>query len=535
MARCTDCAPPIARAHPLTALAAAVICCGGGVIHRCRPLASGAVRVYRPLAVFALLAVAIRVALMVTYATAVLVHNSGDSLRYLRIDPLRQARDALFSDPAAPAGYPIFLRVVREIWSALAFTIGIQHCLGVATGILFYAALRRIGVPRGFALAPALVVFFSGDQLFLEQALLTESLWAILIAGGLYALVRGLGDEVDERWLALGGLLVGASATVRSVAVPLVITVASWAAVALRAEVAGRIRAAVAVGLPAVVLICAYMAVANIAGGTPGYRDFAGFQLYGRVAQFADCTKFKPPGRTRLLCQTTPPEDRLGPNDELFGHASPVRNKAFNLQLPRDSALLGSFAQRAILHQPGAYLSAVLEEYARIIGLGHGRSGDGANPWQMRFDLPHLFTNPAGASTLNQIARLYRFDYTGVRAHALHGWARAWGTYQGLVRLHEGFVVVLLVLAFVGVGLATGPARAGAALFLSVAVTLYVVPPLIALWDVRYGVLPGELLVVAATVGAWTLWERRRPFRLGARAREMVRAGRGAPERLPMV
>src|SRR5436305_13919730 len=337
---------------------------------------------------------------MITYSTAVFVYYNGDALRYARINPLTGAHLGLFSDHNAPGGYPIFLRVVREIWSALAFTIGIQHCLGVATGRLPYAVRRRVGAPRGFALAPAVLVFCSGDQLFLEHALLTESLWAVLIAGGLYALVRGLGDgEFDARWLALGGLLVGASATVRTAAGPLVIVVAIWAAWAVHGELRRRARAAVAVGLPAVALILAYVAFANITGQTDGYSDLEGFQLYGRVAQFADCKKFKPPGRTRLLCQTTRPAHRPGPTSPLFASYAPLNQKAFNLQLPRDSALLGRFGQQAILHQPGASLSAIFEEYVRIFGLGHGRNGDGANPWEMRFDLPYAYGNPAGAST----------------------------------------------------------------------------------------------------------------------------------------
>src|SRR5204862_988207 len=158
-----------------------------------------------------------------------------------------------------------------------------------------------------------------------------------------------------ERWLAAGGLLVGASATVRSVAVPLVIVVVAWAALAVRAELARRARAAVAVGLPAVVVICAYAGVADTVGEAAGYTDLGGFELYGRVAQFADCTKFKPPGRTWLLCQPTPPADRLRTNEDLFGPDARGQNKEeFNLNLPRDSALLGRFAQRAVVHAPGA-------------------------------------------------------------------------------------------------------------------------------------------------------------------------------------
>jgi hypothetical protein len=467
-------------------------------------------RLYRPLAALTVLAVAIRVVVMIVYSSAVFVYYNGDALRYARISP-GGGHLSLFSDYAAPAGYTIFLAAVREIWSALAFTIGLQHAFGVATGLLFYAALRRMGAPRGFALAPAAVVFFSGDQIFLEHALLTESLWALLIAGGLYALLRGVSDDaVDARWLAIGGAALGYAGTVRPVALLLLVVAAVWVVLALRVELVRCARAAAAVVLPAAIVIGAYAGIVALDNGHNGFGQFGGFQLYGRVAQFADCTKFKPPGRTRLLCRKTPSAQRPGPNAQLFASDAPLRQPEFNLQLPRDSAVLGRFAQQAILHQPGAYTSALVEDYKRIVGLGHGRLGDGANPWEMRFDYPHAYGNPTGATTPDQIARLYRVEYTSVRAHPLSGWGHVLGTYQGLVRLHEGLVIVLLALACVGVGLGTARARAGAGLFLGAALCLYLVPPLIALWDVRYGVLPGELLAVAATVGAWAIWERRK-------------------------
>jgi dolichyl-phosphate-mannose-protein mannosyltransferase len=466
-------------------------------------------RLYRPLVALTALAVAMRVVVMIAYSSAVFVYYNGDALRYARVSPQGGHLD-LFSDHGAPAGYAIFLAAVREIWSALSFTIGLQHLLGMATGLLFYAALRRIGAPRGFALVPAALVFFSGDQIFLEHALLTESLWAVLIAGGLYALLRGVGeDSVDWRWLAVGGVALGYAGVVRPVGMLLLVVAAVWVALALRVELARCARAAAAVVLPAAILVGVYVGIAALDQGTSGLGELAGFQLYGRVAQFADCTKFKPPGRTRLLCQTTPSARRPGPNGQLFASDAPLLQQPFNVDSRRDSALLGRFAQQAILHQPGAYASAVLEDYKRIVGLGHGRPGDGANPWQMRFDLPYAYGNPAGATTPEQIAGLYRVAYTSVRAHPLSGWGQALGTYQGVVRLHEGLVIVLLVLGFVGVSLGTARARAGAGLFLGAALCLYLVPALIAQWDVRYGVLPGELLAVAATIGAWAVWERR--------------------------
>src|SRR5205823_4638029 len=134
---------------------------------------------------------ALRALVMVTYSSAVFIYDNGDSTRYARI-PTGGYHPPLLSDHVAPAGYPAFLKVIRAIWSAMPFTVGIQHLMGIAIALLLYASARRIGASRGLALVPAAVVLFSGDQLFLEHALLSETLWALFLAGAVYALVRGI-------------------------------------------------------------------------------------------------------------------------------------------------------------------------------------------------------------------------------------------------------------------------------------------------------------------------------------------------------
>jgi len=48
-----------------------------------------------------------------------------------------------------------------------------------------------------------------------------------------------------------------------------------------------------------------------------------------------------------------------------------------------------------------------------------------------------------------------------------------------------------------------GAIRAGIALVFGFALGLYLLPPIANAWDVRYGVLAGELLATAAAVGGW--------------------------------
>jgi hypothetical protein len=133
----------------------------------------------------------------------------------------------------------------------------------------------------------------------------------------------------------------------------------------------------------------------------------------------------------------------------------------------------------------------------------------------MRFDsrTPH----GAPAASVQGVASYYRASYGSIRVEPLAGWTSRLGTYQKIVRLHEQLVIPLLILALLGVILAPGPTRAGIGLVLAFALALYMVPAITALWDARFGVLPGELLALAATVGSWQLWLRfRRPTNEGS-------------------
>jgi membrane protein implicated in regulation of membrane protease activity len=453
---------------------------------------------------------------MVSYSSAVFTFDSGDSIRYARL-PVGSFHPGLLSDSLAPAGYPVFLKVLRAIWSALAFTVAVQHLIGILTALVLYALARRLGASRGVALIPAGVVLLSGDQLFLEHALLSETLWTLLVSCALYALVRGSDrDQPDVRWLVAAGLLLGGAALVRQLSLALLPIAAVWIAVVVRGGGARRAWSALTVLSSALVLLGLYVGIASLAHGYTGLNDDGGFELYGRVAEFADCTKFKPPGRTRVLCQTIPPARRSGATKYLFGTGMPLE-RLFHVQLPRDSPLLGQFAIAAIEHQPGAYLSAVVEDWERAAGLRQERIGEGANPAALRFDWgrAYVYGGPSATSTVRSVAAEYRTAYTSVRALPLAGWASRLGGYQAIIRVHEQLVIPLVMIALFGAIASSGLARSRILLTLFFALALYMAPALVVVWDARFGVLPGELLALAASAGAWQLWLRQ--GRLGVR------------------
>ena len=90
-----------------------------------------------------------------------------------------------------------------------------------------------------------------------------------------------------------------------------------------------------------------------------------GWNLYARVAPFADCAQFSPPKKTSVLCETTPIAARPG----AFGYvwnANSIARRHFALN-PKAPKLLGAFARQVILHQPADYLRAVVIDLARYL------------------------------------------------------------------------------------------------------------------------------------------------------------------------
>jgi hypothetical protein len=102
---------------------------------------------------------------MLAYFPAILIH--ADSARYARI-----GAGAIYGDFWMPAGYPMFLWLLRAVSSQLWFTIWIQHVLGLGTGIFLYLSMRWLDMLRAIACFPAAIPLLSGDHLYLEHTVM---------------------------------------------------------------------------------------------------------------------------------------------------------------------------------------------------------------------------------------------------------------------------------------------------------------------------------------------------------------------------
>ena len=162
-------------------------------------LADPALR-YRPFLLLLALGILVRTILMLTYFPALLLH--ADSARYARI-----GGGVMYGDFWMPAGYPMFLWLLRQVSTQLWFTIWIQHVLVLGTATFSYLSMRHLGVARAIACIPAAIPLLSGDHLYLEHRVMADHLMIFLAAGGIWAAIYGLVPNLHLRWLAFASTL----------------------------------------------------------------------------------------------------------------------------------------------------------------------------------------------------------------------------------------------------------------------------------------------------------------------------------------
>lgn len=456
----------------------------------------------------------LRLSVLLFYTPTVFNYYGGDSSRYMRL-PGSGFSD-LFSDVAMPAGYPGFLEVLHSISAWMPWTTLVQHLLGLAAAALLYFAVVRAGAPRWAALLPAAVVALSGDQIFLEHAMLTEALWIPGLALSMFLLASSLRAVKPLPWLIAGGTALMLTSLVRNVSMGLVLLLAIWAVAAIPAARRIRLRNGVAVIIPAVLVLGLYLGIANSAGqGHSGLFEDEGFALYARTAQFADCNKFTPPKGTEMLCVDTPTRQRPGPFWWAWSPESPLRSKfQFDINDTHDQELVGEFAKEAIKHQPLSYLGTVTSDFVRFFApeVGDGRPENGVPPRYMSFG---SITPVDQAQGLDEMAAMMATKYTGIDGGmASHDARAAFGSYQSVFRVDGLLGILLIALTVVGAVFGRGPIRAGAALFLIAGIVLLAIPPAVSSYDARYAVPPMDLLAAGAAFGLAVIAEKiagRRP------------------------
>jgi hypothetical protein len=446
-----------------------------------------------------LLGALVRVAFFLAWRPAFM--GFPDEISYIRI-----ADGALFGDGLRVDGYPIFLRFVHSISPRMSFTIMVQHALGLASAALVFGSVRRAGGPPWLGLFAAAVVALNGAQMFLEHSILTESLFIFLASAALYLVIRAYDGPVPPAWAAAAGLLLAAATLVRPVALPLIAVFAVWLLFALPRGWRARLAATAACLIAAGALLGVYMGFQKSRNGYLGLAPAGVWNLYGRVAPFADCSKFTPPKGTRVLCESTSPSHRehhVSVDDYTFSADKSPAVRAFGGPFASSQAnnrRLSAFVRTVMLHQPFTYLKVVAEGMA-------GYVHPGVAGWEHGNQYKQFFQGTLFDPQISEEARQWVLPYyNGNRAYYTNqSWLDRIKAYESHSRLNGPFMALVLLLTLAAPFAPRGRPRAMGLLLFAVAWVSLITPVATHWWDARFTVPILGPVVAAASFGGWVL------------------------------
>ena len=471
------------------------------IARRARAAAAAAVALVARHRLFAALLVAaatVRVVVQLAYQPALFFY--GDSFAYLA----NAAR--LQPEPIRPAGYPALLRGLLATVHNLAVVPGVQHVFGLATGVLVYALVRRLGAGAAGACIASAPVLFDAYQLDIEQHILSEALFSLLVAGGLVVLLWRARPSLAA--CAVAGVLLAAAALTRSVGLALIAPALAFAIV--RGGLVRSLVLAAAFALPLVGYAAWYSTTPQ---GRFALTDHDGFFLYGRVGDFASCQGLTLSRVERhVLCDPRPPADRPNPNYYVWHQWSQHYYPGFAHVTARRNQVLESFALDVIRHQPLAYARTVLgdmEHYASF-GRSTGRRDEAIGEWQFHVIVP---LTPRHIALVTREAHRWGGSVGG-RLEA----QRLLRAYQRVVFTPGTLLLVALVLALAGAAVGTGPGvvrgvRAEMLTLAAAGVLLPLTAAMTSMFDYRYLLPALPLLPAAGVLGANALAARARALR----------------------
>lgn len=451
-------------------------------------------RRHRALVALLIAGAAVRVALMFIYSPAYLSYF--DTWGYAKA-----AAGPLFMDDwIRPAGYPAMLAALHAIWGELTFAIAVQHLLGLATVVLTYALMLRLGAARGTALVVAAVPALTIDALFYEHTLLSEGPFTLLVLASVYTTAIALERPVALGWAAGAGALAAAAVMVRGTALFAVPVLVALMALAAAGPWRRRLAGAGALAATCFALLLGYAALQSTQNGYFGLTEGSGWATYARAAPFADCSRFTPPTGTDGLCETTDVRDREGPDFYAWKDGSPAR-RLFRGP-PHEADLVGSFGRAAILGLPRAYVSAVATDIWRYVvsDAGIDRDDNGDTPSELSIALRRPAAEATNLTTVEQLYGDVKIETSGA--------VDVVGDLQEIVRVHGPLILFAVLAAAVALPFAE-PRRRIAILLLGAAGLVPVIfATMTVVYNWRYMVPALPLIVGAGALGVQVLAAR---------------------------
>jgi Dolichyl-phosphate-mannose-protein mannosyltransferase len=418
-----------------------------------------------------------------------------------------------FGNPQHPAGYSLILATLGALSREVAFTIAIQHLAGIAAALLLFTAVRRLTGSAGAALLPAGAILLNPDLIYLEHSIMSESWFVLACAGAVYAAIRAF-DEPDPwyGWPLLAGLLAALGTVIRSSGIFLIGVIVLALLVCRRRPWVHWRAPLAAAAAGAAVLLC-FATLNAVLGDRFGIGPSPGWLLYGRVAQFADCSRFVVPEGSKFLCETTPAEERPGANYYLFDPKAPAPRTLDEFGAEDD--LLREWSQRAIRAQPGDYLETVWEElrgyYVPSSRPEQEASGGGIDPqldFTRGFNLADPYYTAIQPQTERGMEKFYSDfsvdqDPPGLRF--LRGW-------QEVTRFGGVALSIATLLALIGLLIGPRRSRVGVMLLGAGGLSLLIAPALAGNYVGRYTVPMAGLMAAAAaaSIAALAAGERAR-------------------------
>jgi len=435
-------------------------------------------------------------------------------------DYLGDARD-LVPGVIRPLGYPLFLRAL-SVTGRFGLVPVVQHLMALAMAVMLYALLRRLGVRPWLAALATAPLLLDGYQIYMEQFVLAETLFELLVVTALVVL---LWRRPTPAACAVAGGLLALSGLTRTVGVVLLVPAVAY----LVLTRAGGRRVISFAGAAALVL-GGYAGWYKAVNGSWALQSFGGYFLAGRVEPFARCDGLELPPEELMLCDDRPEAERPGPDWYVWNPGSPLRRLDFPAGTDRNE-VAGSFARRIIAHQPVDYLGTVGRDFlhyfapTRSSGRGDGpvqtfqfRTSFTPDPWQPAYPPadPYIWqwTWPGDSVRYGNIVATHGFDLARAEPRLHPGIAAALRNYQR-VGYTPGPLLAVAVLVAVGAGIGRMSQRQrrvgyGAWLFAAVGVLVLLVPAATASFDFRYLVPALTVLPAAGALGVTVLQGRRR-------------------------
>jgi Dolichyl-phosphate-mannose-protein mannosyltransferase len=405
------------------------------------------------------------------------------------------------------SGYSLML-IPAVLIRNLAVVALVQHLLGLATAVLIYAVLLRFGARRWLAALAAVPVLFDPLQLDIEQYVLTDVSATFLLVAALVVLVWNV-DAIGKAAPAVAGLLLAAATIIRESDLVVVIPAVLYLMAIVRPGRRLAVRAALLLAgflLP----VLGYLGWHQVPYGRFDFVDYDSQFMYGRIAQFADCTGVSLPWYERPLCPRQPPAQR----NLDFYMWSPQSPQA-TLKAPpgmNKGQVIQDFDRRIIEHQPLTYLKVVAGDILYSFSPVRGDGPEHYPIWYHQFQ-PYFPAHKDEVVTIR--ASTGRGPYV---QPALAGFLTGYGQdfYVPGPLLAAGLALGLAGLA--GIGRIRQAARGGVAgdaprsglrapclLFAMGAIAAVVPPFLIATFDWRYELPQLSLIPIAAVLGLTAL------------------------------